>query len=258
MPTAIVNYHIKSAERQAFQIDAGGVIGALIAPVLVPTKVDVLDERSHEVPVTFAKDSVGFTFFPTQVKAFNNNTDWNYNYNKELQQLLKNEVRAKEVVVFDHTLRIDDETSDRQPARNVHSDYSAAGAKQRVKDILGEARAIEWSTGDYAFINIWRPVESTILSAPLGFVLPSTVRDEDWLEIDLVYPNRTGQIMGLVSRDTHQWIYRSEMTTDEVAYFNIYDSSGKASVAHSALDLIESPRKSTVRTSLESRTLVRY
>ena len=48
------------------------------------------------------------------------------------------------------------------------------------------------------------------------------------------------------------------MKPEEVAVFNIYDSSGLASIAHSALDMVEDPNVKTIRKSLESRTLVRY
>lgn len=64
--------------------------------------------------------------------------------------------------------------------------------------------------------------------------------------------------MGLVGNTNHEWVYQSRMTPDEVAVFNIYDNKGKPSVAHSALDMIEDPTITTIRQSIESRTLVRY
>ena len=64
--------------------------------------------------------------------------------------------------------------------------------------------------------------------------------------------------MGLVANEDHEWVYRSEMRPDEVAFFNIYDNRGLPSVAHSALDMIENPAVTTIRQSIESRTLVRY
>ena len=44
--TAIVNCHIKSAETQAFCFDAGGVVGQLVSPELVPTKINAQDLRN--------------------------------------------------------------------------------------------------------------------------------------------------------------------------------------------------------------------
>jgi hypothetical protein len=140
----------------------------------------------------------------------------------------------------------------------VHSDYSLHGANRRLIDILGEEKAAEWSNGIYAFVNVWRPVSAPINSAPLGFILPSTVSKSDWILLDLIYPDRMGQFMGLAANPDHHWIYMSKMTPDEVAYFNIFDNQGRASIGHSALDMVEDPNNHTVRQSIESRTLVRY
>ncbi len=208
--------------------------------------------------VCFDNDSVGFLTAPSTVTAFDQDHVWQDAYDQELTTLLTREVGATEVIVFDHTVRIDDPNATRKPARNVHSDYSPEGAHGRLIDILGEAKAAEWSSEHYGFINVWRPVENPINSAPLGFVRPSSVADEDWLLLDLIYPDRRGHIMGLVGNPNHEWVYQSRMTPDEVAVFNIYDNRGKPSIAHSALDMIEDSTITTVRQSIESRILVRY
>ncbi|MEM8970490.1 MAG: CmcJ/NvfI family oxidoreductase [Pseudomonadota bacterium] len=255
---AKVNYHVHKDERQAFHIDAGGVIGKLISPELVATPIQVKDVRCGEVAVSFNADSVVFAQTPTRVLSFTNGEDWQATYDQELTGLLTRELGAKEVVVFDHTVRIDDPNSDRKPARNVHSDYSVDGAHQRLIDILGEDCAREWSEGHYGFINVWRPVGDAINSAPLGFVRPDSVAEDDWIMLDLIYPDRLGHIMGLAASEKHQWVYQSRMSPDDVAIFNIYDNRGRPSIAHSAMDLAEDETINIIRKSIESRTLVRY
>ncbi|MCK0139860.1 CmcJ/NvfI family oxidoreductase [Aliiroseovarius sp. F47248L] len=255
---ATVNYHVHKPERQAFELDAGGIVGNLISPELAPTEVQVFDERAVGVSTTFEKASVGFATVPTQVRSYDNDNGWQPTYDAELTKLLADEIDVKEVIIFDHTVRIDDPDAARKPARNVHSDYSKHGAEQRLIDILGVEKAAEWAKGHYAFINVWRPVAAPINSAPLGFILPESVADEDWILLDLIYPDRKGQIMGLAANADHEWVYMSKMTPDDVAYFNIFDNKGRASIGHSALDMIEDPNIHTVRQSIESRTLVRY
>lgn len=255
--TAIVNYHVHSPERQAYHIDAGGVVGKIVSPEHAVTEVQLTDVRT-DTPVTFDRDSVEFLSAPSTVDGFGQDQTWQDTYDAELTTLLTREVGATEVIIFDHTVRIDDPKATRKPARNVHSDYSPEGAHARLIGILGEEKAAEWSDGHYGFINVWRPVENPINSAPLGFVRPSSVADEDWLLLDLIYPDRRGHIMGLVGNSNHEWVYQSRMTPEEVAVFNIYDNRGRASVAHSALDMIEDPTITTVRQSIESRTLVRF
>jgi hypothetical protein len=84
------------------------------------------------------------------------------------------------------------------------------------------------------------------------------VRPEDWLTLDLVYPDRIGQIMGLVGNPNHEWLHLSAMTHEEVVLFNIHDNRGRPAVAHSAVDLISSTKPGVIRKSVESRTIVRY
>lgn len=76
--------------------------------------------------------------------------------------------------------------------------------------------------------------------------------------LDLIYPDRQGQILGLARNPEHEWLYQSRMTPDEVAFFNIYDNRGRPSIAHSALDMVEDQCVTSIRKSIESRTLVRY
>ena len=256
--TAEVNYHVHKDERQAFELDAGGIVGALISPELKPTQIAVADTREPAVQASFAKDAVEFAFYPSRVHAYGDEQDWQSIYDAELTRLLTERLGAKDVVVFDHTVRVDDPNATRKPARNVHSDYSEPGAQHRLIDVLGAEKAAEWSAGHYAFIIVWRPVENPINSSPLGFVRPSSLSPDDWVLLDLIYPDRTGQIMGLVGNPRHEWIYRSRMTPDEVAVFNIHDNRGLPSIAHSALDMVEDERVKTTRKSIESRTVVRY
>ncbi|THH38654.1 hypothetical protein E4Z66_03535 [Aliishimia ponticola] len=254
--SATVNYHIHKPFRQAFEIDAGGATGQLVSPELAATQIPLHDERDSDTKAEFATDGFAFAHVPTAVTDFDWD-GWQAAYDSELTTLLRREIGASDVIIFDHTLRVDDPTATRRPARNVHSDYSPEGAKQRLVDILGPATAAEWAAGHYAFVNVWRPVDNPINSAPLGFVRPASVASRDWIEIDLIYPDRTGQILGLAANPAHDWVYRSRMTPDEVVFFNIYDKQGHPFVGHSAVDLVEDPAITTCRKSIESRTLVR-
>lgn len=255
--TGTVNYHVHKAERQSFELDANGIVGNLISPELAPTRVTLTDIRGHTRTMHFSEEGFTFLVSPSHIQTFSE-SNWQEGYNQEVTQLLTEKLSACEVVIFDHTIRVDDPEATRKPARNVHSDYSDEGARQRLIDLLGSQKAQEWEQGHYAFINLWRPIGQRINSAPLGFVRPSSVDREDWILLDLIYPDRKGQIMGLVGNENHEWVYLSNMTPDEVAVFNIYDNQGLPSVAHSALDLVEDPTVSIPRKSIESRTLVRF
>ncbi len=255
---ARVNYHLHSDSEQAFHIDAYGEKGVILTPELDSSDVVVEDIRSAKQPLCFQRDSVEFLAFGTAVKNFSEGSDWQSIYDDELIQLLRDKVDADDVIIFDHTIRIDDPDSLRRPARNVHSDYSRHGAHQRLRDLVGDQTADDWEAGHFAFINVWRPLEQAAQSAPLGFVRPQSVSSEDWLELKLIYPDRLGSIMGLVANPNHKWIYCSSMRPDEIVFFNIYDNQTLPSIAHSALDMAFPSEQPKVRKSIESRTLVRY
>lgn len=255
---ATVNYHINSEQPQSYYIDANGEKGRIVSPELIPTRVKVQNVRDSSIDVDFWNDSVAFIRSVSSVQHFEVTGDWKPRYDQELCDLLATQIGAKEVIVFDHTLRVDDPNAGRKPARNVHSDYSVSGAHARLRDLLGTVEVDRWEEGHFGFVNVWRPVTESIKSAPLGFVRPKTVSARDWLQLELIYPDRVGQIMGLVANKNHEWLYLSEMSPEEVAVFNIYDNQGLSPVGHSALDLVDDVQNHFIRRSIESRTLVRY
>ncbi|MEM8984235.1 MAG: CmcJ/NvfI family oxidoreductase [Pseudomonadota bacterium] len=256
--TAFVNYHVKHSRRQSFQFDVGGQVGNLVSPELTRARVSVEDIRGSQRPVTFDADGVTFQHHRSAVADFTAPGTWQATYDAELTVLLQSTIGADDVIVFDHTVRIDDPSAARKPARNVHNDYTADSAKQRVIDLLGEDQAQEFEQGHYGFVNVWRPIEQPIETSPLGFIRPQSMNANDWMNIDLIYPDRVGQILGVAANRNHEWFYQSRMTPDEVAIFNIYDNAGRSHVGHSALDLEPPTDSLAIRKSIESRTLVRF
>lgn len=254
---AVVNYHIKSDDPQYFKIDANGVAGNIVPPTLVSKTVPVVDERRRSDKVTFENNGVEFCYFPSKVNDFLDSFAQSQVYEDELTRLVKNTLNAKEVVVFDHTIRASDENSNRKPVKNVHSDYSQAGAQQRLIDLLGEDKAAQWNKQHFAFVNVWRPLEYKVAESPLGFIDSSSVKESDWEVIGLKYPDRQGEILGLTFSEQHKWFYLSEMTPEEVVLFNVYDNHGLATVAHSALE-VATKKNVKPRKSIESRLLIRY
>lgn len=255
---ASVNYHVKKNSLQAFEFDVDGVVGNLVSPELVETKITVADLRGSDERTLFNRDGIEFLDHASAINDFEHGEDWSAVYDQELSELLKSRIGAKEVIVFDHTVRIDDPQAARRPARNVHNDYNEKGAEQRLIDLVGEERAQEFKQAGYGFVNVWRPVQNVIKSSPLGFIRPQSTKAGDWIDIGLIYPDRFGQILGVAANENHEWFYRSDMTPDEIVVFNIYDNRGRPHLAHSALDLPSDKAAVTPRKSIESRTLVRY
>ena len=255
--SARVNYHVKKESTQFFIVDADGIKGNVIAPELVQHNVLVEDVRGNTDRLSFENDGLLFLNNPSSVKHFTEGNTCCTSYESELQELIKAYTGATEVVVFDHTIRVDQNESARKPVKHVHSDFSEKGANTRLKTILGNERADEWAQGHFAFINVWRPIGQPVKNSNLGFILPSSVSSDDWENIVLKYPDRKGEVLGLIHSNEHHWVYLSEMSPDEIVVFNVYDNKGRSTIAHSALEL-DGDDKTFVRQSIESRLLVRF
>lgn len=112
--TGTVNYHVHKAERQAFEIDVGGIPGNLVSPELVTMRVSLADLRDGRTEVSFGSDGFAFVRAPSEVADFDTGAGWQDVYDRELAGLLRRDLGAADVVVFDHTLRTDDPDAERR------------------------------------------------------------------------------------------------------------------------------------------------
>ena len=188
-------------------------------------------------------------------------------YYPEIDALLRSVTGASRVVVFDATRRSDggagasNRDGLRGPATRVHVDYTEKSGPQRVKDLLGEAEAARLaSTGARIVqINVWRPIRGPVQRSPLALADASSVRAEDLIATDQVFPNRVGEIYHLAYDPAQRWYYAPRMTTDEVLLIKGWDSldDGRARFTpHGAFELPDTPRNAPPRESIEVRTLV--
>lgn len=253
---AQLNYHLDDGRALKIVIDADGISGKRIFPPLEERTIHLQDVRQTLHQPKFKEVGLEFVDFPSEIACFDDLEAVREGYECEAVSLIKHVTDAVEVKVFDHTIRVDG-PCERQPARHVHSDYNAISALARLQVILGEVKAKEWQKTGFGIVNIWRPIVSKVQRAPLVFIDPLTLDETDWLDIDLVYPDRTGHIIGLKYNPAHRWYYWPEMTPHEVVVFNVYNSKGLAPVAHSAADLNQTSADAPERRSIETRCLVR-
>ena len=188
-------------------------------------------------------------------------------YYPEIETLLRAVTRGRRVVVFDATRRSDGGTGAtnrdglRGPASRVHVDYTEKSGPQRVKDLLGEAEAARLAaTGARIVqINVWRPIRGPVQRSPLALADASSVRPEDLIATDQVFPDRVGEIYHLAHHPAQRWYYAPRMTPDEVLLIKGFDSldDGRARFTpHGAFDLPDTPADAPPRESIEVRTLV--
>jgi hypothetical protein len=218
----------------------------------------------------FLLEDVGFQLLThkSAVKDFWDEDEIKRVYYPESIDLLKRVTGASEVRVFDHTLRRrtpgenDRSTKPgvpRQPANRVHVDQTAASGVDRLR-IEYPNEADELLQRRVAIVNLWRPIRSPALDAPLAVCDARSVAPQDLIASDLVFRDRRGETYNLVYNPSQRWFYAPAMRPDEVLLLKCYDSRDDGAVArfapHTAFIDPTAPQDAPPRESIELRTFL--
>jgi len=215
----------------------------------------------------FSLDREGFELLQHQTAADLDDDDAVEKvYYPEIEALLRAVTGASRVVIFDATRRSDagagakNQDGLRGPASRVHVDYTAKSGPQRVRDLLGESEAARLAASGARIvqINVWRPIRGPVQRSPLALADAASVRPEDLIATDQVFPDRVGEIYHLAYDPAQRWYYAPEMTPDEVLLIKGWDSLADRArfTPHGAFDLPDTPEGAPPRESIEVRTLV--
>ena len=207
----------------------------------------------------------GFIFInhETGIKDFYNEDEVRSVYYGEMERLVKELTGANKVLVFDHTLRAEDDATRaekqvREPVRRVHNDYTEWSGPQRVRDLLPAAEAEALLRHRFAVIQTWRPIRNRVETAPLAIADARSLAAENLIGTERRYPDRVGEIYHITYNADQRWCYFPNMRRNEALVFKTYDSAkdGRARwTAHAAFDDPTSPPGAPPRESIEIRTL---
>ena len=233
--------------------------------------------EAHTVPIsdmreiadTLSVDHEGFELLrhTTAVEDLYDDVAIEKVYYPEIEALLRRRFGASQVVIFDVTRRADDGTGAqnpdgrRGPATRLHVDYTAKSGPQRAKDILGEEEAARLTASGARIIqiNVWRPIRGPVERSPLALADASSVRQEELIATDQIFPDRVGEIYNLAHAASQRWYYAPRMTEDEVLLIKGWDSldDGRARFTpHAAFNFPETREDAPARESIEVRTFV--
>ncbi|MEL6767122.1 MAG: CmcJ/NvfI family oxidoreductase [Pseudomonadota bacterium] len=235
----------------------------------------LFDIEQHAVPVAdlrpeadrFTLDREGFAFrtAPTAAGDLYDDVVVDGIYRQEIEALLKAELGASRVVVFDATRRSDggkgakNKDGARGVASRIHVDYTARSGPQRARDVLGseEVDRLLAEGKRLVQVNVWRPITGPVQRAPLALADASTVEPRDLVATDQVFPDRVGEIYHLAHNPGQRWYWAPEMTRDEVLLIKGWDSleDGRARFTpHTAFELPDQDPAAPARESIEVRT----
>lgn len=260
---ANVNYLVPPLGRHSVKVVPPGGGASQRNAQYVPTPVAVRDGRASVRTPTL--DGEGFTLGRQRsaVEDFSDDAEIQAVYYPEMQALVQQATGAREVMVFDHNIRVDGGAgagNSRVPVRIVHNDYTELSGPQRVRDLLDEDQAKALLKRRFAIVNVWRSIEGTVKTAPLGVIDAGSVRPSDLVPTDLVYPDRVGEIYEVAGNPAHRWHYFPRMDENEVLFIKGYDSRPDVArfTPHSAFDDPTTPAGAPPRRSIEIRSLVFY
>lgn len=202
------------------------------------------DQKVFPVPLTdirgqesqYTLDNAAFqvlSSIPTKTtyETYTNDDEVQRIYYPEVEELLLKHVPgAHKIVIFDHTIRRQDNAAPRKPVTRAHVDQTAGAAAERVRlHVPNPDEANQLLKGRYRIINVWRPINGTVVTAPLAFADTSTIDPtpggEDLFPVEHRYPHRNGEIMGVKYRDSQRWFYLSGMRLDERLLIKCSDSA---------------------------------
>jgi hypothetical protein len=230
-----------------------------------PHTLPIYDARSIADSISLDREGFALVRQRSAVRDFYNDDEVRNTYYPEAERLIKEATGADRVFIFDHTVRKRVAGAadvrgggPRQPAWRVHVDHTAKSGPQRVRDLIPD-EADELLKGRVQIINLWRPIRGPLQDAPLAVCDARTVKFDELVGSDLVYPNRVGETYSVKYNPEHRWFYVPEMTADEILLLKCFDSKtdGRARFApHTAFVDPATPANAAPRESIELRTLV--
>ncbi|MBO22907.1 MAG: methyltransferase [Rhodospirillaceae bacterium] len=228
--------------------------------------VPIYDGRTIAEQLTLDDNGFEFHNSPTAVTDFMDSAQIETVYNAEVEKIVAAATGAPRVLVFDHTLRVEDAEARkmkklREPVRVVHNDYTDLSGPQRVRDLLPPNEADTALKKRYVYINVWRSISGAVEEAPLGICDAQSIAEGDMILMDLKYDDRVGEIHRTKYNPDHRWVYFPCMQPDELILLKCFDTEtdGRARwTAHSAFDDPTSPADAAPRQSIETRTIAFY
>jgi hypothetical protein len=228
--------------------------------------VGIHDARHLSVPPTIDREGFALVRCPTATTDFFDPACVQRDYYPEIISLLRRCTGAKEVHIFDHTVRVEDATPPRrrglrQPVAYVHNDYTERSAQQRVRDFFPPRKFARLQAGRMSFVNVWRSIGTSAERFPLAAADGRSVPLADYVAVDMVYADRTGEIYHNTYSAGQRWFYFADMRPGEAMLLKCFDSATDGRTRYTAHTGFANPRAAPgtpPRRSIEVRTILSF
>lgn len=258
---ATLNYVVDTGEKLVTIPSLPGGEGSQNIGRYETRAVTVEDARPLVPALSLDREGFALVRHDTKVADFYDPQQIETVYNAEIEALIARETGARDVVVFDHTLRAGDdgirkEKLVREPVQRAHNDYTVRSGPKRVQDWFGEQAAAPLLARRFAIINIWRSTAGPVQSMPLAVCDARTVAMGDLVISERRAKERIGETYRLAWNPAQRWFYFPAMTRNEAMLIKSYDSAedGRARFTpHTAFADPATPADAPPRQSIETR-----
>ena len=211
----------------------------------VSRSVDIRNVRTAPTRLTLYRNGATLLRHGSSVTDFYDDTQIVGVYYPEAAAAIRAATGAGRVLVFDHNVRRGQALPLRpgryaqgRPVAHAHTDFTEVSAARRVRDEFG-AEAASLLQRRYMQVNLWRPIAGPLRDWPLAICDATSIGPHDLRAVDLIYPQRRGEIYYLSYAPGQRWYYAPDMQPDEAWLLKNFDSAtdGVARfAAHSAFD----------------------
>ena len=222
--------------------------------------LQIRDARPLRDSLSLSRQGFELWRHDTKVADFLDSDELARVYNPEVEELIKQATGAARVVVFDHTIRIENEDARtaknlREPVLFVHNDYTKESGPQRVRDFLPD-EADELLKRRFAIVQVWRSIAGPVRTTPLALCDAQTIAPGQLITAERRTKDRVGHTQCMTYRDDNRFFYVSDLRRDEAILLKTFESDpahhGGPS-GHSAFANPNAPAGAEPRQSIETR-----
>jgi hypothetical protein len=234
--------------------------------VFVPHPVDIHSARTGPL-LSLNQHGATLVTHRSSVRDFYDETRLVEVYYPEAAAVIQAATGARRVLVFDHNVRRglslalrSDRYAQGRPVLHAHTDFTEASAVRRLHDQLG-AEAASLLRRRFIQVNMWRPISGPLRDAPLAICDSSSIAPHQLTPVDLLYPERRGEIYYLTYDPNQRWYYAPDMQPDEAWLFKNYDSATVGTARFAAHSAFEDPTPRShipARESIEVRAFAMF
>ena len=209
--------------------------------------VDIHNARQLRSPLSLDRNGVTLVTHRSGVADFYDEAQLIRIYYPEAAAVIQAATGASKVLVFDHNIRRGQTLPLRpgryaqgRPVAHAHTDYTEVSAVRRIRDEYG-AEAASLLRRRFMQVNLWRPIAGPLRDWPLAICDASSIGPHELRAVDLIYPNRRGELYYLAHGAGQRWYYAPDMQPDEAWLLKNFDSDASGTARFAAHSAFEDP-----------------